>query len=64
MGLQPVDYQVNINTDSVRKLAELLLGGNHESFSDIREKLRLDENSIVLCISTEGDTDKKITIIF
>ena len=59
-----MDYQVNINTDSVRKLAELLLGGNHESFSDIREKLRLDENSIVLCISTEGDTDKKITIIF
>ncbi len=26
-------------------------------FSDLREKLKLDENSKVLCFNTEGDTD-------
>lgn len=28
-----------------------------DEYKDIREKLRLDENSVVLLISTEGDTD-------
>lgn len=30
-----------------------------ESLLPIREKLELDNNSIVYCVSTEGDTDKK-----
>ena len=28
-----------------------------EEYSEIREQLGLDENSVVLLISTEGDTD-------
>lgn len=30
-----------------------------ESLKDIKEKIGLDQNSVVLCFSTEGDTDKK-----
>ncbi|MDR7869714.1 MAG: diaminopropionate ammonia-lyase [Tissierellaceae bacterium] len=30
-----------------------------DEYKDLREKLRLDENSVVLLISTEGDTDPK-----
>lgn len=30
-----------------------------ESLKDIKEKIGLDENSVVLCISTEGDTDQE-----
>ncbi|MDO4594295.1 MAG: diaminopropionate ammonia-lyase [Tissierellia bacterium] len=30
-----------------------------ERLKDIKEKIGLDENSVVLCFSTEGDTDKK-----
>lgn len=31
----------------------------NESLSELREMLGLDENSVVLCISTEGDTDRE-----
>lgn len=30
-----------------------------EDLADLKEKLHLDENSRILFISTEGDTDKK-----
>lgn len=32
---------------------------DREELKDLREALKLDENSVVLCFSTEGDTDKK-----
>ncbi len=35
-------------------VSQLMTG---EGLSDIKESLKLDENSVVLCISTEGDTD-------
>ncbi len=28
-------------------------------YADIKRKLKLDENSVILCVSTEGDTDKE-----
>lgn len=31
----------------------------NKELSDIRRKLGLDENSVILCFSTEGDTDKE-----
>ena len=37
-------------------VAELMTNSRYE---DIRRKLRLDENSVVLCFSTEGATDRK-----
>ncbi len=37
-------------------VAELMI--NNE-LADIREEIGLDKNSVVLCISTEGDTDKE-----
>lgn len=37
-------------------LAELLL---NPEFTDVKDMLGIDENSIILCISTEGDTDKE-----
>ncbi|MDO5732432.1 MAG: diaminopropionate ammonia-lyase [Eubacteriales bacterium] len=30
-----------------------------EELKELREQLKLDENSVVLCFSTEGDTDRK-----
>lgn len=32
---------------------------SNNEYKDIKDKLKLNENSIVLCISTEGDTDKE-----
>lgn len=37
-------------------VAELMTNPN---LKEIKEKLELDENSVVMCFSTEGDTDKK-----
>ena len=30
-----------------------------ERLSDLKQALQLDENSVVLCFNTEGDTDKE-----
>lgn len=36
-------------------LVTLLL--EREELKELKDKLRLDENSVILCFSTEGDTD-------
>lgn len=33
---------------------------NNPEYQDIKETLKIDENSVIVCISTEGDTDTKI----
>ena len=39
---------------TVGAVSEIL---QREDLKDIKEKLKLDENSVILFISTEGDTD-------
>ena len=34
-----------------------------ERLSDLKQALQLDENSVVLCFNTEGDTDKEIIVV-
>ena len=32
---------------------------NKDEYKDLLKELKIDENSKILCISTEGDTDKE-----
>ncbi|MCI8454562.1 MAG: diaminopropionate ammonia-lyase [Lachnospiraceae bacterium] len=56
MGIDPLIVSGESGAATIGTVAEILENG---AYAQLKEKLGLDETSQILCISTEGDTDKE-----
>ena len=56
LGTDPVTVSGESGAAGIGCAMEILVNDN---LVDIKEKLGIDENSLILCFSTEGDTDRE-----